>query len=386
LKTLHLYLTRQVLAALVMTVAVFTFVLLLGNALRDILPLLISGQVNPIMLLRATGHLLPFILVFALPMGMLTATLLVFGRFSADQELTAVRASGISLLSVSAPLIVLSLLLCGLSAYVNMEIGPRGRVAYKELIAELKGEMASVFQLPEGRFLKDKNYVFYIGKSRRGQLEDVTVFGFKNETNVDMTVRASTGTYSFDRTNKVVHLTLYDGKFVSLGDNEGLGTFESYPLVLDYNPERQQGRKAKIDDLTFAELRQELRDLDRVLPIEPSVKLDATQLKEKRLEFEKQKKNWESLLRFQAHRQVAFSFACFGFTLLGIPLGIRMHRRETNVGIMVALALVAIYYSFILIGQSLVNRPEFAPHLLVWIPNFLFQAIGAVLLWKANRG
>ena len=215
MKTLHKYLTRQVLASLLLTVAVFTFVLLLGNVLKEILPLLISGQARLGLVLKAIGLLIPFVWVFALPMGLLTATLLVFGRFSADQELTAARASGVSLLSLITPILFLSLFCCGVSAWFNMDLGPRCRVATTTCCTELRTELVNA-QLPEGQFIHDfPGYIFYAEKNRDGNLQDVMIFKLENETNVTTTIRAPRGRLETDAPNKQIILHLFDARSVT---------------------------------------------------------------------------------------------------------------------------------------------------------------------------
>lgn len=388
MKTLHTYLTRQVLASLLMTVAVFTFVLLLGNVLKEILALLVNRQASLGLVAQAMGLLIPFVWVFALPMGMLTATLLIFGRLSADQELTAVRASGVSLIALVSPILLLSVALCALSALVNMEVAPRCRVAYKNLLASADIGIANIL-IPEGRFLKDfDGYILYVGKNRGGNLQEVMIFSLKDQTNIDQVIRAPNGTVTLDRETREVVLTLSESKIITLSAND-----IASPKAVDFTirASLKQARKGssepRISDMTFSQLWERRRELEEGL--KHSARLDGLtreQLREKKKEVLKTGEAATTPYRVQIHEQVSFSFACFGFTLVGIPLGIRVHRRETNIGIAIALILVAVYYSFIMVGQALDTRPEYAPHLIVWLPNFLFQAVGAVLLWRANKG
>ncbi len=388
MKTLHKYLLREILVSLMMTVAVFTFVVLLFNVLKEILPLLVSGRVGLWLVLKAVGLLIPFACVYALPMGFITAALLVFGRFSADQELTAARASGISLFSLISPVLLLSLFCCGLSAWFNLDLGPRSRVAY----VNLKGQILSnpgLMQLPEGKVINDfPGYVFYAAKNRGGNLEDVRILKLVDATNAEMTLRAPRGRLETDLPDNKLVLYLFDARTVSFnGARISIGSSPELKLDFNLNVATNRVYKPKINDMTFWQLREELNDLEKKLGSAPVVEEAASaEMRAQLREAGRQRSDLTEPVLVEMNRQTAFSFACFGFTLVGIPLGIRVHRRETNVGVAIALGLVLVYYAFIMLGESLSARPEFVPHLILWLPNFIFQAVGAVLLWRANRG
>lgn len=387
MKTLHRYLVGQVIASLLMTVAVFTLVFLLFNLLNDILAFLVRGHASFLIVLEAMGLLIPFVMVFALPMALLTATLLVFGRFSADQELTAARAGGFSLLSLAWPILVLSLLFCGICAFVNLDFGPRSRVAYKDLRFKFQARVSEVL-LPEGVFIKNfKDTIIYVGRNDGGRLQNVTVALLENGTNSAL-FRAASGEVSNDVTNRQIILELFQVKgLYSRGERDVPTMINRLPLKYSLDPTSAGPQKTRISDLTFWQLRAELRDVEEtLLRATPLTGLTPEQIKERKTELQKQVSDLTSPLRVQLHRQVAFSFACFGFALIGIPLGVRVHRRETNISFAIALGLVAVYYGFLLVGNALSSRPELSPHLIVWLPNFVFQAAGAVLLWRANKG
>ena len=371
-----------------MTVLVFTFVLLLGNVIKEILQLLVNRQATLGLACHGVLLLIPFVLAFSLPIGMLTATLLVFGRFSAEQELMAARASGISLVSLVAPVLLLSMAVSGLCAWLNFDLAPASRAAYNELIAGAARRRPGALLLsnqdvPFGKYRVRVRHVHDDGTN----LDNVFVEECDAGGAMVRWAEAPTGVIIIDNIKREISLAMqgmttyqhdkYGWKPVGYGD---------WPLDPVPFPKADAAIPIAISDMTFRQLRAEQARQERghadILPHGAS----KDQLLEARNQ-QMQDAASESIMPVLVYlnRQVAFSFACFGFTLIGIPLGIRGHRRETSVGVATALVLVLVYYSFIVLGQAWAAHPDRYPCLIIWLPNFIFQAVGAVLLWRTNK-
>ena len=124
---IHRHIFTNVVLTCAAAVGLFGFVLMIGNALKDVFPLLLAGQLPLDTFILLIGLLVPFVVSYALPMGMLTGILLVLGRMSADREITALRASGMSVAWLSAPILFFALLGVALAAVINFQYMPTTR-------------------------------------------------------------------------------------------------------------------------------------------------------------------------------------------------------------------------------------------------------------------
>jgi lipopolysaccharide export system permease protein len=294
---------------------------------------------------------------------------------------------------------------CALSAWFNMDLGPRSRVMFKSLKTEMVANFATS-QIPAGQPVRDfPGYILYAEKNTGEELRNVILYQMQGETNVLGMIQAESAQMKLNTSAQEIQIDFTEARLISFDPSrQGYLFARHLPFVFSTtNLNSKFGGKPSIGNMTFLQLRQELRDVQRLnfsgsasaAEITGGLKqfslragtnatpADMAALMKKARQAQAQQ---VGEIRVIMNRQLAFSFACFGFTLIGIPLGIRVHRRETNVGIGIALVLVVIFYAFEMLGDSLAWHPELYPHLIVWIPVFLFQGVGAVLLWRANRG
>ena len=371
IRVINRYILGDFIKSFLLTLFVLTFVMYVGAVVQAIDYM--SRGISGLLILKIFTLNIPFTLSFVIPMSVLTTVLLHFGRLSADGEITALKSSGVSLWQVAAPVIFCSILLSCVCLYINAELSPRSHYARREMLRDL-GEEDPLALLDEGRFVNDFPGVkVYIGKKDHSQLEDIILYQF-DENGVRAEVRAKSGQVNFNEETRVMEITLekvrlteYDKK-----DPEDLTkartlSADSYPVTLDL---RQMLKKSviykKAPDMTFSELVAALPNVRQAFP----------DIQEENVPRMRAK------MAVDANQRLALALSCFSFTLLAIPLGIRSHRKESSIGIGLALILLFLFYMFIIISDAMVDRPEWRPDMLPWVPVAGCQLIGFLLLKK----
>ncbi len=377
--TLDRYIFRNVLFSSLVAVGICAFVLLVGNVVKDLLKAFASEQIDLETFVRLTLLLLPYVIAYALPLGVLTGILLVLGRLSAQQEITAMRAAGWGIARIARPIFVLALLGTGLSLWFNCEVSPRARSSMNLIRADAARINPLSFIVPREFVRTFPGYVIYVAEKDGTEVRDLSIWNLDAQNRVKGYLRAATGTVTFDEENAQLLITPRRG-VLEVRDADTPDDFSKEPRLIHFDEWRRiplqleaivgkSTYKRKLSLRTFRELRQELA----------AVQQNAAGLAEREL------RQLAAQIRFTMQKQLSLAAGVLAFALIGVPLGIKMQRKETsaNLGLAVVLALGYLFFQMLIDWTQ--KRPELHPEWLVWTPCVVFSVLGVWLFWRVDR-
>jgi lipopolysaccharide export system permease protein len=359
-RTLNHYIAKSFFVTFAATVIVFTFVLSIGGLFK--LSDLVAKGVDwrPILVVFGSGF--PSALSFAIPLGALTATLLVFGRLSSDSEITAMRACGISVWQVMGCVLPSAALMAAVCLYVNNELVPASHFARRTAVASLSS-LNPMDLLEEGRPIQDfAGMTLYVGRRSGERLEDVRIYDLRTPGQT-REIKAKYGNVSVDTNTLELVLTLNEVTIDPFSFDRPVPAYCGEWTERIKSGGRRRTYRKRVKDLTLAEL---VHDMRTITPYQLEAPEDVVK---RRMH-----------MSVELHKRFALSCSCIAFVFMGIPLGIRSHRKESSVGIAVSLLLVFAFYMFIIIAQQLSRHPALHPDLLTWMPVVLSVLIGSRLI------
>ena len=384
---LQRYIFRAVVFAGVASVGLFVFVLLVGNVLREILGHLASGRLPLALFLELLYLLVPYVVSYALPLGLLTGILIVLGRMSARGEIIAMRSVGVSLWSTAAPIFAVVLIGIAVAAFINNYQAPNAKTKFRTLLAEAVREDPLRFVVPRV-FVKDfPGYVLYVGAKNENSLRGIWIWELDEDDRVIRLHRAAEGSLRYDPGEEQLVLTLSEGYSEMRNENDPDDLQSIRPTLSFREAPRIRfpldgyfGKKrvrTSFSSLNLDRLRERIQKESKRLEELPATSAAALEREGIVMDITRS--------RLQIQKNFAMAFSVLSLAIVGIPLGIRVGRKETHANIAIALALAMVYYFLIVVAGWLEKHPEWRPDLLVWAPNAIFQIAGGWLLVSAAR-
>ena len=375
LKLIDRYVGWLVLLTSTIAVAVLSVVLVLGNIFKQLLELLVKNDTPFEQILTFLAYILPFSLTFTIPWGFLTAVLLVFGKMSAENELIALRANGVSIPRITLPVLVLAVLSVGVCLWINLSVAPRAQSAMKEELYHI-ATSNPLAMFGSDRIIEDfPGKKIYVERNEGAELFNLLVYEMNDDFLPVKVVFAHRGKLETDREKKEILLHIFDARYEQRDGAEPENLMKirtataqenTLPISLEELSEKKRGKG--IGSMTAAEL------LERLNAEEKLAKMSA---RERREEL--------SAARTEVSKRFAYALASFAFALVGVPLAITAHRKETSVGFLLSLGVAVTYFFIGIFIYGIRENARVHPELLIWIPNLLCLCLGGWLFARMSR-
>lgn len=362
---IHRYIAREIAVPTLIGLLIFTFVLLMGRILK-LVELVVNKGVPLGEILQLFAFLLPAFLVITIPLAFLLGVLLGFGRLSADNEVVALRASGIPIYGMLRPVLVLAVLFSITTGWLTLYGEPAGQTAFRDQVFEIASSRANVGILPRVFNDEFEGLVLYAGDidERQGEMRGV----FISDERIGATpavILARQGRVISDQDKRILTLRLENGTIHRRPVDKKTDTYQvigftTYDINLNMGQQLGDGssRQKKLREFPLPELWTKLQNAQTAEDRRP--------------------------LTVELHKRFALPLAPIVFALLGVPLGIRSQRSGKGGGFAVALVIFMAYYICATFAETLALESGFPPMPTLWIPNLLFLTAGLLLLQRAS--
>ena len=428
MKILYRYIFREHIGPFFFGLAVIMFVLVMDFIL-EILNLIIGKGLNAFVILQVFVLNLAWMLALAVPMAVLISTLMAFGRLSQDNEIIALRSSGVSIYRLILPPLVASVLLAGGMAYFNDRVLPELNHQARLLMTDIH-QKRPTWNLKENVFIDEiPGYHILIKKidPHTNDVQGVTIYDVGNRR-FPRTIIADRGKIEFTPDGNTLIFQLFDGEIHEMDEQSPERyrkvSFDKQIIYIhnvgnklvrsqsDYRTDREKTSAQMLGEVkklkaTVMASREQIQNIastsweklnsavyNRNAPaVEPGQVTEKlmkenqnvlNQISSEEQNIRSQRRYKNSLL-VEVHKKFALAVACVVFILVGAPLGIMAKKGGVAVGLGLSLGFFVLYWAFLIGGEELADRQFISAFWAMWSANILIGGAGIYILIKSAR-
>ncbi len=406
------YILKEHIAPFLISLLVVTFVLLTDRVI-DLLNLIIEKKLPASIVAEVFALSMPYMLALSIPMAVLVATILAFGRMSVDREVIAIKSSGVNIYAMLGPLMLAGLLLTGTMVYFNHWFLP-------ETNHKLKNMMLKIAYYKPMTIIKEReynsllDYTIWCAKNDEEVLSDVLIYD-RSSTRYPRTIFAQTGRMVQMNNGNALQIILKNGEMQQRNETEP-GKYQSSSFDEYIVNVRDLGNRTDIfetgyrsdREMTYGQLVSELKDQKQELktklnelqnlrdrsaagtlsgdPIAAQREMrklySMEQITESRVEELESSVN---ALRVEYHKKFALSFAIIIFIMIGVPLGLMTRTSGIGMAFSVSSVIFLIYYVALNGGEHLADKGYLDPFVSMWLSNIVFFVIALLLIYGSIK-
>lgn len=421
------YILREHIGPFLFAFVIITFILII-DFVPQLVDMIVGKKLATAVILKVFFYQIGWMIALSVPMSVLVATLMAFGRMTADLEITAIKSSGVHIVRVIYPVALASAALAYGLVYFNNEVLPdlnhRARVLMQDI-----NRMRPTLQIRSGAFVTDiPGYVILVDKVdyETSELTGVKILEMDKKTRAPRTIVAKGGFLSFTNDGRDLIFDLRDGEVHEFDEKNPenyrrLGFTTQRLVVSDvshdfkesddqFRTDREKSSEQMLIDImkwqtAMTPYREKIQSLTKerfarvFVDTLPTVKDSTTAMvavlgglardEESNLRviqgesdrgIATQQKLIDSYY-VEVYKKYALPTACFVFVLIGAPLGILARRGNLGISIGISLGLFVMYWAFLIGGEDLADRGIVTPFWAMWSANILIGIAGLYLIY-----